>query len=220
MPHAFLATYRPLCRRAAGRQAIVTHQLLPYIDGSCRREPDLELELPTITALCRGAMFAPRLDIGDRVAYVTKRGKYGGASPHWRLAALLHVSHRFETHADAAAWYGARFPRLPRNCMVAGNGPVPLDQTDGKLTAELRDVAATTPPSVLLRALDRGYAARARRYPIVLACQPLFRELRVPPVISREDWERWCDGVPSTQTPPMIDENVWAALCERAGIAH
>jgi len=101
---AFLATYRPLCRTAQGRRAITKYSLPPYVDGSCRREPDLEAHFPTITALCRGRMFAPRLYEGDRVAYVTKQGRYGlRASLHWRLTALLLVEHRFESHPPSGS---------------------------------------------------------------------------------------------------------------------
>jgi hypothetical protein len=74
----FLATYRPLVRSLAGRQAIQEYSLPPFIDGSCRREPDFESPFPSITATCRGGNFAPRLREGDRVAYLTVRGRYHG----------------------------------------------------------------------------------------------------------------------------------------------
>jgi hypothetical protein len=44
----------------------------PFIDASCRREPDLESRYPSITALCREGHFAPHLHEGDVVAYMTK----------------------------------------------------------------------------------------------------------------------------------------------------
>jgi hypothetical protein len=84
----FLATYRPLVKSRAGREAIRQHALLPFIDGSCRREPDFESRFPSIAAICRAGTFAPRLLVGDRIAYLTVKGKYVGAREFgWRLVA-------------------------------------------------------------------------------------------------------------------------------------
>src|SRR6266446_771339 len=113
----FLATYRPLVKSLAGREAIRRHALSPFIDGSCRREPDFESRFPSITAACRGRNFAPRLQIGDRIAYLTVRGKY--LSDHesgWRLVAVLKVIQRFPSHVTAASWYAGNKQALPSNC--------------------------------------------------------------------------------------------------------
>ena len=88
----FLATYRPLIQSASGRAAVRKHALSPFIDGSCRREPDFESAFPSITAMCRAGNFAPRLQIGDRIAYLTVKGKYlGHHEPGWRLVAVLRA---------------------------------------------------------------------------------------------------------------------------------
>jgi len=42
----FLATHRPLIQTLCGRQAAARKCLLPFIDGSCRREPDFESHFP------------------------------------------------------------------------------------------------------------------------------------------------------------------------------
>jgi hypothetical protein len=94
-----------------------------------------------------------------------------------------------------------------------------LEQTDSKLPKEFHGKVGSTPAAVLLRAWDQIYKQRARLHPVVLICDVLFRELLNPPVISRQDWEDWCGGVPATRTPPEIDEDLWKNLCERAGIA-
>lgn len=90
----FLATYRPLCGTRAGREAVAQYGIAPFVDGSCRREPDFENDRPSITALCRGSMFAPRLQKDHRIAYVTKRGNYGNVQEsHWRLKDTACFSH-------------------------------------------------------------------------------------------------------------------------------
>jgi hypothetical protein len=72
----FLAAFRPMVITKAGRDASARFGLPPFIDGSIRREPDLESPYPSISALCRGALFAPRLRPGDRVAFITVKGAY------------------------------------------------------------------------------------------------------------------------------------------------
>jgi hypothetical protein len=135
----FLATYRPLIRNHAGREAIRQHALLPFIDGSCRREPDFESRFPSITAACRAGKFAPRLGVGDRIAYLTVKGKYLGASESgWHLVAVLRVILRFESHNDAAVWYERQNQPLPNNCFVRGNPPRPFELTNGNLPKEIK----------------------------------------------------------------------------------
>jgi len=185
---AFLATYRPLCGTAHGRAAVARYSIAPYVDGSCRREPDLECLFPTITALCRGGRFAPRLREGDRVAYVTKLGRYGtAAESHWRLTALLCVHKRFDSHSDAAEWFRNKGIPLPRNCMARKTAPVPLSQTDGIVKLQSGE-SVKLPSEEVIRRWDLAYAVRARRWGTVLACTPLFLELHSPPRITREDW--------------------------------
>lgn len=61
MPRFYLVTYRPLAYSVAGRKAAEAHGIPPFVDGSIRREPDLESAYPSISCLCRTARFAPRL---------------------------------------------------------------------------------------------------------------------------------------------------------------
>lgn len=161
-------------------------------------------------------MFAPRLRCGDRVVYITKRGKYVGRESDWRLTAMLRVTARFENHADAARWYAQQGLPAPRNLMVAGNDPLPFDHTDGQLGENLRARAARMTSEQIVRVWDAGYAARARDHGVVLACEPMFRDLTQPPAINEEDWEAWYGRVPATRTPPEIPEGLWAHLWNRA----
>src|SRR4051812_12314442 len=100
MPN-YLAKYHPLNSTLAGQRAAAQFSIPPYVDGSCRREPDLECEFPAITALCRGELFAPYLKEGDEVIYITTKNFYGESFRHWRIVARLRILKRFESHAIA-----------------------------------------------------------------------------------------------------------------------
>jgi hypothetical protein len=181
--------YRPLCSTPAGRRVKSDP---PYADGSCRREPDLESKFPSITALCRGRNFAPRLHVGDRVAYVSS-----AQAGTWRLTALLEVVKRFETHEEAATWYRGQGLPPPSNCMVRGTSPLPLRRTHGvSHCGELKK-------------WDEHYQQRANECGVFLACKPLWRNLQDPPMITRKDWEQW-GGAP-TRTPSNTP-NLWEPL--------
>jgi hypothetical protein len=185
---------------------------MPFVDGSCRREPDFEATLPAITALCRGVRFAPRLVAGDRVAYITKKGAYGSGAHHWRLTALLQVMKRFESHNEAAAWYRQRGLAVPRNCIVHGNAPLPLEYTDGEVPSDLRARLNTLRPDQIVRLWDARYAKRAKEHGVVLACEAIYRELTKPPKIYEQDWIGWIGHVPATRNPPRINEIFWSQI--------
>jgi len=59
----YLTTFRPLCFTAAGKKAARKFGHPPYIDASCRREPDFESAFPSITAVCHGGTYS-RLGCG------------------------------------------------------------------------------------------------------------------------------------------------------------
>jgi hypothetical protein len=183
-PSIYLTTFRPLLRTAAGRAAIDRFGLPPFIDDSCRREPDFQSAFPSITALCRGRLFAPKLRVGDIVVYMTK--KLG--SERW-LVAILEVSHRFETHGDAARWYESRNLPLPSNCMVPTNPPVSIEKTSG--AEELDEWNA-------------GYQWRADTWGTFLATRPLHLELHDPPALADEVLRDVFGRVPGTQNPSRI----------------
>jgi hypothetical protein len=101
--HAFVNTFTPLCRTVAGQEAIKRFGLPPFIDGSIRREPDLEHPQPSISCLCRAGKFAPRLKVDDHVLYLTQKGCYGNVRErYWRLVAVLRVKQIFKSHEAAA----------------------------------------------------------------------------------------------------------------------
>lgn len=219
MRRPFLVSFRPLCRTLFGRHASAQFGLPSFVDGSIRREPDLESAFPSITALCRNGNFAPRLQESDRIAYITNRGAYGPISaPHWRLVALLRVKHRRETHEKAAEWYAEHGESPPRNCMIRENNHVPFDHSDGFISPKLRKLTGGCNLEQVIRKWDAGYRIRAREHGDFLICERLFCDLSDPPVIYKHDWVQWYGRIPSTQNPPQISEDLWSHLCRRAGL--
>lgn len=212
MTSHFLCSFRPLRNNEAGRAAMKSGNLPPFIDGSCRREPDLEATAPSISALCRAGKFAPRLHEGDNVAYITGQAPYEGL-PGWALAALLRVIKRFESHEAAAEWYRGQGYTLPSNCIVPGNLPQPYHLTNRRLSCEvLEGIDPEADPQRTVGLWDATYARRARDCGVFLACQADFLELSRPPVLRRTDLLRIFGRVPGTQTPPKITDVEYSEL--------
>src|SRR5262249_35923590 len=162
-----LNSFRPLCRNKQGRSAVRRFGLPPFIDDSCRREPDFQAQVPSISALCRGPKFAPRLYAGDCVVYITVKDSYSPVTfGHWRLIAMLRIINRFESHTEAAVWYRENGLSLPSNCIVDGNSCFPYDMTAGTEARRFGNVADI---DELLRRWDLNYRVRARRNGTFLA---------------------------------------------------
>jgi hypothetical protein len=215
----YLCSYRPLAASAAGRMAALAHGLPPFIDGSCRREPDLQAAAPSISALCRRSIFAPRIWPGDRVAYISAKGRYAGDAC-WCLVALLRVELRFESHVAAAKWYLSNGHDLPSNCMVPGNEPQKYDRTNRHPPPEVRArVNAEIDPTRTVRLWDATYAPRARDYGAFLACRSDFLELWHPPLLRHSDMMAFFNRIPGTQNPPKIARDEFERLATYAAQA-
>lgn len=211
----YLNSFRPLCFNKLGLLAIRKYGLPPFIDASCRREPDFQSPYLSISALCRGVMFAPRLQVGDSVVYMTVKGRYEPEPfSHWRLVAILRVIQRFESHKQAAAWYLDKGLPIPSNCMVEGNAPLPYDMTIGAIPPNKFGVGLST--DEVLRKWDLGYRLRARKNGVFLACEAGFLELNQPPIITEAAMLQIFGRTPPTLTPPSINESEYAALCTLA----
>jgi hypothetical protein len=189
----YINEFRPLAERHAGRNAIADHQLPPFIDGSCRREPDLESAYPSITALCREMHFAPRLREGDVVAYMTKDFQYpGGTESCRRLVAVLRVHRSWRSagrepgtaaHEQAAKWYQQQGLPAPCNCMVKGSEPLPLRMTD-KYRQDLREWEA-------------HYWQVARTHGVFHACDSIFCDIDAPPRMENRQLVEWFGAIPN-----------------------
>jgi hypothetical protein len=187
----YLNAYKPLIATKHGRVAVSTYGLPPFVDGSCRREPDFESQFPSISTVCRRMKFAPRLCEGDVVVYVTKKGRYlQSMQGHWRLVAILKVLKHFESHADAAEWYKSRGVELPSNCLVKSNPPLPLEKTTGDRN--------------LLSQWDAIYQFRTRECGVFLVCEPEFVELYQPPILTEDMMLDIFGRIPGLRNPPKI----------------
>jgi len=204
-----LASYRPLIQTSAGRHAVKTSVLEPFLDGSCRREPDFNSPFPSITGLCRAAKLAPRLACGDEVIYITAKSTFGTSTPsHRYFVAHLEVVRRFQSHADAADWYTEQKFAIPTNCMTHDSKPLPYAETGGRWSRRKPRLSE----QVRLKLWDDGYRDRARTHPVFLACKTRCLELQAPVRIEDVDLLKIFGRVPGTQNPPEITRSKANAL--------
>lgn len=201
----YLVTYRPLTRDPEGASAAERFHHPPYADASCRRTPDFEAVYPSISAVCRGRNFAPRLRKDDVVVYLTTLGRYRAVEAHWRLVAVLRVVERFETHEQAAAWHVRAGLDLPSDCIVPENPPLPTEHTHK--------------PGADLASWDAFYAARVRQHGAFLVCEPLWMDLFEPRVVTRHLLTQALGRVPGTRAPPALSGAEYAKLLEGAAVA-
>ena len=207
----YLVTYTPLTADDAGTAAVKRFGHPPYADASCRRTPDLEATYPSISAVCRGRNFAPRLRVSDVVVYLSKKGRYGTSAKKsfWRVVAVLRVRKTFDSHLQAATWYREAGRELPKNCVVAGNLPLPLSHT-GETNGTLKTKNLTYRKWVAL------YRKRARDVPAFVVCKALYLRLDTPPVLRTSQVKKHLGHNPETQTPKAEPEAKVRARVEQA----
>ena len=208
----FLCSYWPLAKTLGGRRAVAAYGLPPYANGMSRREPDFEHPAPALTSSSRGRGFVPRLAAGDTVVFITTKGRWGApdgalgpVAPHWRLVGVLEAERRFETHAEAAAWYAARQMRPPGNLVVDGNPPLPVPLT-------LWHGRPQPAPAKAGGDWDAVCAERAAACGVVLACRPRVLDLYAPPPVFQDDLVALFGVLPNTRTPPEISESQFDRL--------
>ena len=201
----YLNQFRPLAYKAKGRVAISQNNLAPFLDASCRREPDFDSDYPPITALCRCGKFAPRLREGDIVAYITANFSWpqnDSPQPPFRCPAEVHKSwcnttgeNGIEAHRRAAKWYEDRGLAVPNNCMLPDNPPKRLDESDRFI--DNLDVWGTGVTECAL--VSMGTFMPARRS---------FCELYNPPQFGNEELVHWFGRRPGTRNPgALLKEN-------------
>ena len=201
----YLNSFRPLCGTRFGRDRLAENATLhPFVDASCRREPDLQHCYPAITAICRASRFAPRLRREDRVIYLTIKDRYAGHDERcWGLIAALRVVEVAPTHAEGAAWYRGRGLEPGNNCFVPETTPLPLTATSG-LPAHYDSV----------RAWDFAYRRRVQRWPCFVITEPIAVDLDTPAVVTSETLMCIFGRLPVTRNPPRITDAEFGALLE------
>lgn len=197
----YLNTYRPLAISEHGQSASAKFGIPPFVDGSIRREPDFEHFRPSITCICRGEKFAPRLNAGDVVGYMTVKHAYdSAASAHHRLTGILLVTHKFDAHVAAAAWYRRQKwfkendPQygIPSNCMIPGNPPRPLEESS----------RGPCDPDISIDDWDQHYEKRAAVNGSFLVCDKKFCDLSwSAPIVFEDDLVSAFGKNPGTRNP-------------------
>jgi hypothetical protein len=213
-PGFYLVSYDPLVTTKAGREACEAHRLRPFIDGSIRREPDLEHQYPSISCLCRADKFAPRLEVDDLVAYVTNKHRFGLNEPQRRLTAVLRVHQVFPSHQSAAQWYRRRQLGLPANCCVRGNPARPLDESHRRF-----DSSACAGDAQTFAEWNEEYRRRAEEYPTFVVCEKLWSNLSwSATTVSDSVMKKAFGCIPGTQNPKRRTLDELTALLEQLSI--
>jgi len=224
-----LNSYRPLCSTAIGLRAIEKYSFPPFIDASCRREPDFQNPNPSITALCRQGLFAPNLYPNDVVIYMTVRGRWYRTFDHHRLIAILSVIDRKESHIEAKLKYLMGGLPIPSNCMVDGNNPYDFDKTAGKFvkTLDINRFLSFPPEKQKIigertvKLWDEEYWRKSKENGVFIITKPIFLELYDPPILTDQILTDVFGKVPNTRNPNLIKErSKFKELARLAGINY
>lgn len=210
-----------------GMRAVTQHGFKPFIDASCRREPDFENDYPSITSLCRQEMFAPNLYPNDIVIYITVKGKWLTNYDHYRLIAILEVIDRKDNHLQAASWYRTNSQiGVPSNCMVTDNMPHMFHETAGnfKTSAEVKRYLnhhAEKQQLVGERRLqlwNDGYLVKSKKWKEFIITKPVFRELTNPPILTDDHMNKIFGKVPNTRNPNKVTKEQFKEIAKHADI--
>ena len=229
MPTFWLSTYHPLASEPEGPWRNHAPALPPYVDASCRREPDLESSFPTITGLSRPPSVR-KLAEGDIVVYVTTRGPFEGQEPHRRLTAVLTVLSARKSHAGAGDFYREKGLPLPRNLLLPGNGPLPIEMTEGFYRADGPDGEevrvsprdAGDGPRVVAE-WDKQFTLRKNQCQDVRICEPRFVDVAQGRVLDDATVTSVFGpkGFPNTQLrPAKMDRAIAVALLQACGLGE
>jgi len=200
MQKKYLNSFNPLSINKNGQVAIEKYNLLPFIDGSCRREPDFENEFPSITGLCRPG-FAEKLKEKDIIVYVTNKKGIGSR----KIIAVLEVTKVFENHRQAADWYIKENKVIPNNIMVNETLPFDLDKTH-----RLHGIRNITDDIELLKHWNLIYNCRSRNKQKVVQCKIRYKELNTPSILDESKFDRKLIA----QNPPILCDKEWETIKE------
>lgn len=199
MSKIYLSSFYPLCSTRTGKKAIAKFNLYPFIDGSCRREPDFQNELPCITGLCRPG-FAEKLEIDDKIIYVTNKKGIGAR----KIIAELRVVRIFENHEKAADFYRSINKEIPNNLMATGSQPFDLDKTHRKMGWD-----EWVKSNNSLEQWNNEYIKRSKSNPIVIQCEIIYMNLNNPFKI---DESKLVNRKLVAQNPPILSDEEYQII--------
>lgn len=203
----FLNTFKPLACNKFGRNNAIANNLPFFIDGSCRREPDFQNNFPAITQLCRPKKLVPRLNVGDLVIYLTKKGHYLNQSGHWRFIGILEVINVVQNHALACTFYTNRNISLSQNVICNQTAPFPLNMTHG--LCGFKNVGLQ--PQKVIAIWNRAYVNRSTNCPQTAITRIWENHLYLnnPPIINHQMMLNIFGRIPGTQNPPKLSNIEW-----------
>ena len=221
-----LNSFRPLCMTQLGINAIEKFNFPPFIDSSCRREPDFENTFPSISALCRKGKFAPQLEKNDIIIYLTIGGKNLPYKLGHHLVAILQVEEKYSSHKIGQDEYLSKGLKIPSNCMVANNFPYEFNKTAGNFNSkkEINKFLKRTEQEQLqegnkrLADWDKCYSERAKDFGCFIKTKALYKNLKDPKVILPSDFKSIFNKIPGTQNPRELTEKEFKELAIVAGL--
>jgi hypothetical protein len=221
-----LNSFRPLCWTELGLSAIEKYKLPPFIDASCRREPDFENPFPSISALCRQGQFAPHLQQNDIIAYITVGGDFKPHKQGHHLIAILQVEEVYGTHQIGQNEYKKANLPIPSNCMVEGNPPFDFDKTAGNFKTKSQQktfIKRTEEQKLdigkrLLKSWDEHYLEKSKKWECFVKTRPIYVNIHNPTQILNSDFEYIFGKIPNTRTPNKISKKQLIELAKLVGI--
>jgi hypothetical protein len=221
-----LNSFHPLCETEIGQNAIRNFNFPPFIDASCRREPDFENSFPSITALCRQDKFAPQLYPNDIVVYMTVKGKWLTNFDHHRIIAILEVIDRKESHLLAKSWYTSKGLTIPKNCMIDNNPPHSFLETAGRYenqkdiknfltySSEKQNIIGDR----IVNLWDNEYLQKSKKWGAFIITKPIFLNLTNPPIITDQDIYNIFKKKINTRTPKKLTKDEFKEVAKFADI--
>ena len=221
-----LNSFKPLCWSEIGKNAIAKYGLPPFVDNSCRREPDFESDYPPITTICRQELFAPNLCPNDIVIYITTQGKWFNDYNHHRLVAILEVIEQRKNHESGFSFYTSNGYKLPSNCLVEENPPLEFDRTAGDYQT-IKDIKKYLGRDLdkqdligkqRIKLWDNRYKERVKRNSVFNITKPIYINVHNPPVITDKSFKDIFGRIPNTRNPNKIQKTEFKELALLAGV--
>jgi hypothetical protein len=203
----FLNSFTPLAVNKFGRAAAALYNIPPYIDGSCRREPDFENLKPAITQLCRPNKLVTRLSNSDLIIYITKLGRYGSNQAHWKFVGILEVIDIVPDHNSALTYYLNNKITVSQNIMCSNTSPFQLDMTHRICGFNYIGLSSSN----IISKWNAGYNYRANKYRTVAITEVWNNKLFLnsPPLINHQMMKSIFGRIPGTQNPPKLSDFEW-----------
>ena len=203
--NVFLNSYLPLCSTKRGRDSTHDFGLFPFVDGSCRREPDFEKLKPAITCLCRKQKLLPRLEEGDLVIYITNKRRYYKKDPERFFIGILEVEKLLASHEEARQWYEEKGYVLSQNIICNKTEPLKSHFTHRITRFKLSNGEAD------IKLWNGSYRKRSRNDSLVAQAKVWngFMELNDPRKILDKELIKIFHRIPGVQNPPMLKEKEW-----------